>query len=269
MNGLGEVGSGVTSSLIVGCGYVGGALARRLVDDDQDVFAVTRSGVDIDGVASLERDVTDPPLDLPDVDHAFYLVSAGSRDPEDYRAAYVDGLINTRDAIGGATLVYASSTGVYEVDDGSWVDEQTELDITSDRSRTLLEAENIARHAGGTVVRFAGLYGPGRTGEDRYLDDARVPAGFLNLLHRDDAATSLLAARDGPDDTYLAVDDEPVHRHEFARWLADYTGRPAGILVDAIERSNKRCSNARLHSTGWGPAYPTFREGYAHTLANG
>lgn len=258
----------MTSSLIVGCGYVGSTLARRLVDNGQDVFAVTRSGVDIDGVASLERDVTDPPLDLPDVDHAYYLVSAGSRDSEGYRSAYVDGLSNTIDALDDAILVYGSSTGVYEVDDGSWVDEETALSPASDRSRILLEAETVARDAGGTVVRFAGLYGPGRTGENRYLDDARVPAGFLNLLHRDDAATSLIAARDGPDDTYLAVDDEPVHRHELAQWLADYTGRPTGTLVDTTERSNKRCSNARLRSTGWVPDYPTYREGYAHALSN-
>ena len=269
VNCVGSIANPVTSSLIVGCGYIGSALSRLLVDNDQDVYGVSRSGVDLDGVTSLERDVTDPPFDLPDVDHVYYLVSASSRDSAGYRAAYVDGLINTIDAIGDATLVYASSTGVYEVEDGSWVDERTDLDPMSDRSRILLEAEDIARDAAGTVVRFAGLYGPGRTGEDRYLDDARVPAGFLNLLHRDDAASALLAARDGPDDTYLAVDDEPVHRHELARWLADYTGRPAGTLVDAIERSNKRCSNARLRSTGWSPDYPTYREGYAHALSDG
>lgn len=257
----------MTRSLIVGCGYVGSALASQLVDQGEDVYAVTRSGVDIDGVTSLVRDVTEPGLDLPRADRVFYLVSAGGREPDAYRMTYVDGLERTIDATrGNPTVVYASSTGVYEVYDGSWVDETTTIDPSSDRARILLEAENIAIEAGGTVVRFAGLYGPERTGIERYLDGARVPAGYLNLLHREDAARSMLAAISGDHDCYLAVDDEPVHRHDLARWLAEFTGRAPGNLVESVDRSNKRCSNARLRGLGWEPAFPTYRDGFADAL---
>ncbi len=256
--------------MIVGCGYVGTALARQLVGRDEQVYAISRSGVDIDGVTSLERDVTEPGLALPDADRVFYLVSAGARDAAAYRATYVAGLQRTIGATGGnPALVYASSTGVYEVYDGSWVDETTPLDPSSDRARILLEAEEEARSAGGTVVRFAGLYGPGRSGVDRYLDDARVPAGYLNLLHREDAARSMLAAEKGDHQLYLAVDDEPVHRHDLAHWLAEFTGRPHGTLVDSVDRSNKRCSNARLRETGWNPEFPTYRDGFADALTGG
>lgn len=254
--------------LIVGCGYVGTALARQRVDAGDEVLAVSRSGVDLDGVTSLERDVTTPDLALPAADAVYYLVSAGARESAAYRAAYVDGLRHTIDAAvdDRTTLVYASSTGVYEVDDGSWVDEETQLNPSSDRARILLEAEDVSRAAGGTVVRFAGLYGPGRTGVDRYLDGARVPAGYLNLLHRADAASAMVEAGAGSHDRYLAVDDEPVHRHELSRWLAEVTGRSPGDLVDAVERSNKRCANDRLRGTGWTLAFPTYREGYRDAL---
>ncbi|MFB6121430.1 MAG: NAD-dependent epimerase/dehydratase family protein [Halobacteriaceae archaeon] len=254
------------TALVVGCGYVGSELARTLVADGDDVIAVSRSGVAIEGVESLERDVTDSDLDLPPADRVFYLVGAGSRDVDAYRAAYVDGLEHTVTACPDADLVYASSTGVYDVADGSWVDEETAPDRDAERSRVLLDAEDVARDAGGTVVRLSGLYGPGRLVGDRYLDGARVPAGYLNLLHRDDAASALRAAADGDRDLYLAVDDEPVHRHDLSRWLAEFTGRDPGELVDAVERSNKRCSNERLRGTGWEPAYPTYREGYAAIL---
>lgn len=258
----------MTTSLIVGCGYVGGALASQLGERDDAVYAVTRSGVSIDGVESLERDVTDPAVQLPDTDRVFYLVSPDSRTPSDYESAYVDGLRHTiTTAVGDrTTLVYGSSTGVYETTDGSWVDETTPIEPTTDRTRILHEAERVARGAGGTVVRFGGLYGPGRIATDRYLEDARVPAGYLNLLHRDDAARALLAAADGASQLYVAVDDEPVHRHDLARWLAATLDRPCGELVDAVEGSNKRCANARLRDDGWALDYPTYREGYSAVL---
>lgn len=123
----------MTTSLIVGCGYVGSELARQLVDRGDEVVAVTRSGVSIDGVESAERDVTDAGLELPTADRVFYLVSAEAREPDAYRSAYVEGLRNTVAAVGdGTTLVYGSSTGVYGTDEGSWVDETTPIEPTTE-----------------------------------------------------------------------------------------------------------------------------------------
>ncbi|XGI83656.1 NAD-dependent epimerase/dehydratase family protein [Halorutilales archaeon Cl-col2-1] len=271
-------------STVVGCGYVGKVLARRLVDRGHEVYAITRSGVEIDGVESVETDVTRPDLRLPDPvsdsDYVFYLVSAGSRDTDDYREAYVEGQRNVIDVIDGdSTLIYSSSTGVYETVDGSRVDETTEIEGKTRKTRVLLEAEEVTHQNGGTVVRFAGLYGPGRYGLNRYLSDegtdateteTTVPTGYLNLLHRQDAARALehVAIRDEADDNlYLACDNEPVERHELARWLAEKTGRETGRLVDETKGSNKRCSNDRLRSTGWEPNYSTFRDGYSDSEA--
>jgi len=131
-------------NLIVGCGFVGKRLARKLVENGEEVIAVTRSGVSLEGVESVERDVTNPSLELPDADRVFYLVGAGGRDVDAYRAAYVEGLRNTVDALDSleeVSLVYSSSTGVYETEDGSWVDENTDIESTSERTRVLLEAE--------------------------------------------------------------------------------------------------------------------------------
>jgi len=253
-------------NLIVGCGFVGSRLAGLLVERGESVVAVTRSGVSIEGVESLERDVTNSSLELPETDRVFYLVGAGARDVDAYRKAYVEGMRNTLDSTGDASLVYSSSTGVYETEDGSWVDEETPIEPTKERTRVLLEAEELARDAGGTTVRFAGLYGEGRVGVERYVGETTVKAGYLNLIRGEDAATALLAAEEGADDLYVAVDDEPVHRHDLARWLAEQTGRPVGELVDETRKPNKRCSNERLRSTGWELEYPTYREGYAPSL---
>lgn len=254
-------------NLIVGCGFVGKRLARILVDGDEEVVAVTRSGVSVEGVRSVELDVSEP-YSLPELepDRVFYLVSAGGRDADAYREAYVEGLRNTLEATpDGAEVVYSSSTGVYETDDGSWVDEETETEPTTERTKVLHEAEEIAREDG-TVVRFGGLYGEGRVGSDRYLGETTVKAGYLNLIRGVDAATALLAASRGDDDLYVAVDDEPVHRHDLARWMSEKTGREHGGLIDETRSPNKRCSNERLRSAGWTPEYPTYREGYAPLL---
>jgi len=250
-------------NLIVGCGFVGKHLARLLVEDGEEVVAVTRSGVDLEGVRSVECDVTET-NELPDADRVFYLVSAGGRDPDAYREAYVEGLRNTV-ALTDAALVYSSSTGVYETDDGSWVDEETPIQPTTERTRVLQEAEEIARE-NGTAVRFGGLYGEGRVGVERYLGDTTVKAGYLNLIRGVDAARALLAAHEGDDDLYVAVDAEPVDRHELARWMSERVGRPYGKLIEETRSPNKRCSNERLRSTGWTPEYPTYREGYAPLL---
>jgi nucleoside-diphosphate-sugar epimerase len=254
-------------NLIVGCGFVGSRLARVLVERGEDVVAVTRSGVSIEGVESIERDVTNDALEFPETDRVFYLVSAGGRDVNAYRSAYVEGLRNTIEAMpSDASLVYSSSTGVYETEDGSWVDEETKIEPTKERTRVLLRAEEVARDAGGTAVRFGGLYGEGRVGVERYVGDVTVKSGYLNLIRGEDAATALLSADEGDDDLYVAVDNEPVHRHDLTRWMAEKTGREVGNLVDETRTPNKRCSNEHLRSTGWKPEYPTYREGYAPLL---
>ncbi len=254
--------------LVVGCGYVGGELARRLRDRGDDVTAVSRTGVSIDGVDSLEADVLDGSLDLPPADCVYYLVSSGSRgDPDAYRRAYVEGQRNVlAEVADDVDYLYSSSTGVYDTNDGSWVDEETPLDPDTPVREVLVEAEEVARDAGGSVVRFAGLYGPHRLSADRYLDGAEVRSGYLNLLRREDAASAALAALDGSHDLYLAVDDEPVHRHDLSRWLSEYTGRNVGDLVDEPARSNRRCRNDRLREGGWRPLYPTYREGFGDLL---
>jgi nucleoside-diphosphate-sugar epimerase len=203
---------------------------------------------------------------------------------------YVDGLANVVDEYGSRAsppdrLVYTSSTGVYGDHDGGWVDEETPVEPTTEKTRVLAEAERIAtERAGdagidGTVVRFAGLYGPTRYRLERYVEGP-VTAGYLNMVHRDDAAGSvrhLLEADSARDRVVLVVDDEPVDKHAFADWLADACGAPrpekrskderiaAGDLSAAAERrirTSKRCSNALLRELGYEFVHPTFRSGY-------
>jgi nucleoside-diphosphate-sugar epimerase len=280
---------------ILGCGYVGIELGRQLSAAGHDPVGVRRSDA---GIAAIEdagfeavpADVTDADSlsNVPDVDAAVFAASSGGRGADAAREVYVEGLRTAVEHFGSREdapdqFVYTSSTGVYGDHDGDWVDEETPLDPTTEKTEVLVEAERVARDLApeygmvSTVVRFAGLYGPDRYRLTRYLEGP-VTEGYLNMIHRDDAAGVVRFALTGADeDVLLAVDDEPVSKWTFADWLADEAGveRPdkqtvaerlaAGDLSAPAERrlrTSKRCSNERLRTLGYEFAYPTFREGY-------
>ena len=281
--------------VVLGAGYVGLELCRRLAAD-HDVTGVRRSdggiaAVEATGASAVRADLTDDAelSTVPDCDALVFAASAGGRGAAAAREVYVDGLHTVIEHFATRPspperLLYTSSTSVYGDHGGEWVDESTPLDPRTEKTEVLVEAERVAREGtaergiDGTVVRFAGLYGPDRYRLERYVEGP-VTRGYLNMLHRDDAAGVLQFVLDAdPDDeVLLAVDDEPVDRWELADWLADECGvdlpekrtteerLDAGDLSDAARRrlqTSKRCSNDRLHELGYEFAYPTYREGY-------
>jgi nucleoside-diphosphate-sugar epimerase len=281
---------------ILGCGYIGLELGRQLMPD-HDVVGVRRSASGIDTIESagfegVQADVTVPDelQQIPDVDALVFAASSGGRGAEAARDIYIDGLQTTIEQFGARSnpperLVYTSSTGVYGDHDGDWVDEDTAIEPTTEKTKLLAEAERIAREVAadhgmdGTVARFAGLYGPDRYRLMRYLDGPVID-GYLNMIHRDDAAgvVQFLLEHDlARDDVVLVVDDEPVAKWEFADWLAEQCDRSQPPkrtkaerladegLSDAAQRrieTSKRCSNDRLRALGYDFGFPTYQEGY-------
>jgi nucleoside-diphosphate-sugar epimerase len=282
---------------ILGCGYVGIELGRQLDAAGHDVLGVRRSeagvaAIEDAGLDAVRADVTDAAAleSVPDVDWLVFAASSGGRGADAAREIYVEGLRTVIETFGDRSssperLVYTSSTGVYGDHDGEWVDEETPIDPTTEKTEVLAEAERVALVEGaeygldGTVARYAGLYGPDRYRLQRYLDGP-VTEGYLNMIHREDAAGAVchLLLEDAlRDDVLLVVDDEPVDKWEFADWLAAKCGRPeppkqtteeriaAGALSTPAKRrirTSKRCSNDRLHRIGYELSYPTFRSGY-------
>ncbi len=282
---------------VLGCGHVGIELGRQLTDRGHEAIGVRRSD---EGIAQIEdagfdgvqADVTDPAelAAVPDVDAIVFAASSGGRGAAAARGIYVDGLRTAIDHFGGREnspdrLVYTSSTGVHGDHDGDWVDEQTPLEPTTAKTEVLAEAERIALELPpeygfeGTVARYAGLYGPGRYRLDRYLEGP-VTEGYLNMVHRDDAAgvvRYLLTEDLARGEVVQVVDDEPVSKWAFADWLAEACGVDQPPTQTKTERldddglseaarrrilTSKRCSNDKLRGLGYEFAYPTFREGY-------
>jgi nucleoside-diphosphate-sugar epimerase len=222
----------------------------------------------------------------PALDYIFYTAAADGFNEASYRAAYVEGVNNLLSALQTAgqkpqRIVFTSSTAVYGQREGEWVDEASPAEAMSFSGRCLREGEALLRHSpyAVTIVRFGGIYGPGRT---RLIDSLREgtatcverPPLYTNRIHRDDCAAILQHLMNllNPAELYLGVDDNPAPQCEVLRWLAQRLGVPGpqGVTVatptEASLRGNKRCSNKRLRESGYRFLYPSYKEGYGAML---
>lgn len=274
--------------LIAGCGYVGSALGRLLIRRGDEVFGLRRRPDALPpGIRPVRADLADAAtLDAlpPDLDRVVYAASPGDRSEDQYRLAYVEGLSNLLRALERRgdrlrRMLFTSSTAVYGQRHGEWVDEESPADPSSATARRLREAEELCLDGPfpATVVRFAGIYGPGRT---RLVDrvrrgEARIPPGepvYTNRIHRDDCAGVLAHLMDvtSPAALYLGVDHEPADVASVLGWLAKrlQVTPPAEDpgAFDPARGRNKRCRNTRLVDSGYKFRYPTFREGYSAIL---
>jgi nucleoside-diphosphate-sugar epimerase len=150
-----------------------------------------------------------------------------------------------------------------------------------------LEAEEVARGwalAGGgssVVLRFTGLYGPGRVVRRGAIERGEAISGdgdrFLNLIHIDDAVSASYAALFSPyvEPTYLICDDRPVTRREYYGLAARLLAAPEprfetpvpGSAEDARDASNKRVANGLMkRELGVVLSYPDIGTGLVSAL---
>ena len=290
-----------SSTLILGCGYLGQRVAQQLITAGQTVYGTTRSQAGADRLAAMAimpvlADVTDP-MSLrafPVVDRILFCVGFDRSAGQSIRQVYVDGLSRFLAVIAdrqpACPLVYASSTGVYGGSDGDWVDETSPVDPQTESGRACWEAEQIlADHAGrnqcGTIVlRYAGLYGPRRIMRQASLARGEPVVGspdkWLNFIQIDDAAAVAVRALEDAGtighELFLVADGHPLTRTEFYGAVAELLGAPSprfetpapGSPAAAREDSNKRIDNRKLLGR-WSDClrYADIRAGLTASLA--
>ena len=270
--------------LLAGCGDLGERVAQRLRARGDEVWALRRQppARGGHGIHWLRGDLTDPASlhELPvGITRLVYLPAPATRDKAAYRAIFVDGLRHLLDALDGRQLgrvVLVSSSAVYGEHDGDWVDEATPTGPPGFNGAVLLEAEEwlAEQSLPSTVLRLAGLYGPGRLQliERLRAGQLRVPREtphWANRIHVDDAAAAVahLLQLKSPQPLYLGVDDTPMPLDELYDFLAALIDAPLpaeGAAPAGV--GSKRLRNARLRASGWAPQWPDAREGYAALL---
>jgi len=284
---------------VLGCGYVGAEFARQARAAGHDVLGVVRSEASRDklraeGIAAEAFDLYagDWALLPRGFDAVVYAASTGGGGPEAYALAYDTGvrraLMWARE-VGAGGFVFTSSTGVYRQDDGRIVDEESVVG-GAPTADAILGGERAVLSAGfarARVLRFGGLYGPGRHHlVDQLRRGDRVIGGrvdhYINYLHRDDAASSILAAIvGGPAGArvYNVADGKPVTKQALARWIAERLGQgepvfdptaPAGPRVAKGGRTqpSRIVATGRIRAElGWKPAFAGVFDGLAPFLA--
>ena len=261
--------------LIAGCGDLGNRLAPRLAG--WEVHGLRRNVSKLaSGMVPVAADLSDPStLDAVagEWDAVVYTATPGERTPEGYRQAYVAGMQALLKRVRAARLIMVSSTAVFGQDDGARVDESSPTEPRRFNGEILLEAERVAANAGGIIVRFSGIYGPGRD----YLVRAvragpvkcrRDPPVWTNRIHSEDCAAALahVLELEQPEPLYLASDARPAPRWEVLQWLAERLGAPGPIEARDDAGQGKRIDANRLFESGFALQYPDYRVGYGEML---
>ena len=251
--------------LILGCGYLGSRLAACWLAEGPRVFATTRCSaraaeLRASGIEPVVCDVTEPATlgSLPAVDTAVFCVGLDRMAGTSLRQVTVEGLGHVLARLPAPRrLLYVSSTSVYGQRDGEEVDETAATEPAEESGRVVLEAEGLLRKfdPAALVLRFAGIYGPGRLLRSAALQAGTPltgdPEKWLNLIHVDDGAAAVLAAaaRGRPGAVYNVSDGCPVRRGAFYARLAQLLGAAAPTFVTAAavpEGTNRRIVNHRL-----------------------
>ena len=303
-----------------GTGVVGRRLVPQLVALGHQVTATTTSAAKLGLLAQLGADgVVMDGLDAvsvgeavaksqPDaIVHQMTAISVAHAGKPDFRhfdrwfattsrlrTEGTDHLLAAAEATGVSHFVaqgYASWNGIRQ---GGWVKtEEDPLDLLAGTAAhagmvAIGHVEDVVVKAGGAVLRYGWLYGPGATDDlvevvrKRQFPVVGGGTGYSSWVHLDDAASAtVLAVEQKAKGVFNIVDDEPVPASEWLPYLAACAGaKPpmrvpkwlarllAGQVAVTMMTEGRGFSNAKAkRELGWELRYPSWRQGFKAGLA--
>lgn len=274
--------------LLVGCGDIGTYLGQQLTAQGHEVTGVRRTPPADAPFNMVSADLLKPESLAAlkgDYDFVVYTATPSESTPEAYDATYVQGLQHLMNAIAPPKerLLLVSSTGVYHQSKGEWVDETSDTAPARFSGKTLLKSEALAlqQWPNTTVVRFSGIYGPGRVRLIKKVQQGCEvldnPPVYTNRIHRDDCAgvLSFLMTKQQEgvvlNSVYIGTDHEPATNKEVLDFVASELNLPLPVRTQpedvAAVKQNKRCKNQSLIDLGYQFKYPSYKEGYGEMIA--
>lgn len=270
---------------ILGCGYVGQAVAQHWVAQGLQVTATTTT---LQRLAELEAIATtatlargDNPASLQKLlaDQDTLLVSVGAPRADAYAETYLE-TAKTLTAVLPETsvrqVIYTGSYAVYGDRQGAWVTEDSPVAPANPNGEILVETEQMLLSARTAqrqvcVLRLGGIYGPGRelikifgraAGSTRPGDGSDAS----NWVHWDDIVGAIDFARSHHlDGLYNLVQDNPTSVKELLDHLMATHHLPA-VQWDASQTStrpyNARVSNQKLKAAGYSFIHTAFHDSF-------
>jgi nucleoside-diphosphate-sugar epimerase len=281
--------------LIAGCGYVGRRLATALLKRDYALHALTRSQaraqcLNEHGVPTRALDFDEGHdegrIELSPSSVIVYFVPPPPRGVQDpCLSAFLQSLNAAPEHI-----VLISTTGVYGDCGGAWINEAAPLKPQVDRARRRVDAEQRlaswckTHGVTSTILRVAGIYGPGKLPRARLEQQTPVLAEsespYSNRIHVDDLVTACIAALETPGVFHLS-DGHPSTMTDYFNHVADALQLPRPPQLSAAQAAqqlssemmgylaeSKRLDISRMRDVlGVNPQYTDLRQGLAHCLA--
>lgn len=273
----------MSSVLILGCGYVGQAVAQRWHPhlhltvttttperlpelEPLAAKAIVLRGDDLTGVRSqLQK-------------HSVVLLSIGAPRADAYEETYLHTAKTFVTALADAPsiqqVIYTGSYAVYGDQQGAWVDETTPVSPANRNGEILAETEHILLSAATLnrkvcVLRLGGIYGPNR----ELVKIFRRAAGTTrpgdgkdaaNWVHLEDIVGAIeFAYQQSLDGIYNLVGSHPITTGELLERVCQ-AHHLAPVAWDAAQKSsrpyNARVSNQKLREAGYQFIYPEIQE---------
>ena len=271
---------------VIGCGYVGTAVAMRKKRAGHAVTATTRSSENVEELRRLmddvqQLDITDPNLDLSFLaDLEGLLISvAPTRQNQSYSDVFAQGMRNLAGALRRRAstqplhITYISSVSVYGDQQGREVTEQASVDNSSAVNGMLSAAEELMLDIDRPdtaicVLRLGGIYGPGRdmvamireAAGQQVPKDGNAINAWSGLV--DIARGVQFVSEQKLTGIYNLVDDMQLSRRELSTLICDEEGLPPVLWShgsSASERSiNARVSNQKIKDAGFELVSPSM-----------
>jgi nucleoside-diphosphate-sugar epimerase len=267
---------------IIGCGYVGRAVARLWHEAGNKVTVTTTTRDKVEALQAIASQVVilrgDDLSALQQVvaNQDLVLLSVGSkqRTPEAYRQAYLETAQNLVKAIQANSdtkqLIYTSSYGMINHQGGDVVDETVAINPRDEFGEILSQTEQVLLSASKNqvktcILRLTGIYGPGRELIKIFSGIAgttRPGTGenYTNWVHLEDIVRAIDFAKDHQlQGIYHLNSDELMTSKEFFQRLLEAHGLPP-VTWDSSQTSprayNMKLSNQKLKNAGFTLAHP-------------
>lgn len=271
--------------IIIGCGYVGMALAQHLQNMGHIITATTTTQERIEELEkvanqalilkSCDQEILQ--TILPNQDVIFLTIAPTAKqqvDAEMYEETYLHTANNLVLALKHLPnikqLIYTSSSAVYGNSKVAWVNELSPVAPTNRHGEILNETEQILLSASREdlkicILRLGAIYGPGRDFKKRFTKLAgttRPGTGnhFTNWIHLDDiVSASEFALNHQLQGIYNLVSDVPITARELFKQFCDRYELP-GVEWDASDTTessnNRRISNQKIKAAGYQIIHP-------------